>query len=84
MNQSLSAETLIENLRKQYRKRPKSKAEEDNKRPKSPGDSSSDEDSEGFDWGRLGKAAGKFFATVPPFETLNGPLQRESSADFQE
>jgi len=65
VNQSVSAEKLIKKLRSQGRKR-----------EGEGGDGVGEgEDEADFDWSKLGKAVGMFFATVPPLETLCGPIR---------
>jgi len=69
VNQSVSAEKLIKKLRSQGRKREGTALEES-------GDGVGEgEDEADFDWSKLGKAVGMFFATVPPLETLCGPIR---------
>jgi hypothetical protein len=57
VNQSVSAEKLIKELRKH------------GCQPDRDGDEGD------FDWQRLGRAVGGLFATVPPLETLCGPVR---------
>lgn len=62
VNQSVSAEKLIKELRKHGCQ---------------PGDEEAGggEGDGDFDWQKLGQAVGILFATVPPFETLCGPIR---------
>jgi hypothetical protein len=73
VNQSVSAEELIKKLRSQGRKRGGVALEE--------GGDGVGEDEADFDWSKLGKAVGMFFATVPPLETLCGPIRYKNASD---
>lgn len=65
VSQSVSAEKLIKELRRAGLKSEADAGAEDDA-------GAGDGD---FDWNRLGRAVGGFFASVPPVEFLRGPIR---------